>query len=160
MPVDVANFSDLINKPKDTLAGLSADRASAVRLHRRGGDADLVLTTAERYDRDQAVMGVVGRLLSELLRDLDSLTDTQLRRVMRAAFAWSTFLDDEDLRDFANELTNAMRAAAELNNFAPTATVIAAWRHSAEILADPGLTEAVTRPATDHGVISPPERVA
>lgn len=154
MSVDVANFSDLINRPKDTLAGLTGARATAVRLHRRGGDADLMLTTAERYDCDQVVVAAAARLLAELLRDVDALTDAQLRRVLQAVFAWSKFLDDEDLRDFAGELTDTVRAAADLDNLAPVTTVITAWRHSAEISADPALVKILTQPAEYHGTIT------
>ncbi|GGK10809.1 hypothetical protein GCM10010123_45950 [Pilimelia anulata] len=155
--MDVANFSDLVNKPRETLAGLTGARATAVRLHRRGGDADLMLTTAERYERDQVVVAAAARLLAELLRDVDALTGAQLRRVLQAVFAWSAFLDDEDLREFAGELTDTVRAAAELDNLAPVTTVIAAWRHSAEISADPELVKILTQPADDHGVIAAPD---
>ena len=47
---------------------------------RRGGDADLMLTTAERYEREHAIVAAAARLLGELLRDVDALTDAQLRQ--------------------------------------------------------------------------------
>lgn len=159
MAVDVANFSDLINKPTDTLAGLTTARASAVRLQRRGDDADLVLTTAARYEREHALVATAAVLLAELLRDLAALSDVQLRRVMQAAFGWSKFLDDDDLREFASELADTVRAAADLDNLAPVTTVITAWKHSAEVYADPELLTALTRPTDDHGVISAPGAV-
>ncbi len=156
MPMDETNFSDLINKPKDTLAGLVAARTSAVRLRRRGDDADLMLTTADRYEREQAIVATAAVLLAELLRDLDAFTDVQLRRVMTAAFPWSRFLDTDDLREFAGELAGTIRAAADLDNLAPVTTVITAWKNSAEIYADPDLVRVLTQPAEDYGVISAP----
>lgn len=156
MPVDETNFSDLINKPKDTLAGLTGSYAHAVRLRRRGDDADLMLTTVDRYEREQAIVATAAVLLAELLRDLDAFTAVQLRRVMTAAFAWSRFLADDDLREFAGELADTIRAAADLDNLAPVTTVITAWKNSAEVYADPELVRVLTQPAEDYGVISAP----
>ena len=160
MPVDETNFSDLINKPKDTPAGLTAARTSAVRLRRRGDDADLMLTTADRYEREQAIVATAAVLLAELLRDLDAFTDVQLRRVMTATFAWSRFLDGDDLREFAGELAGTIRAAADLDNLAPVTTVITAWKNSAEVYADPDLVRTLTQPAEDYGVIPAPGAVS
>lgn len=154
--MDETNFSDLINKPSATLAGLTAARTSAVRLRRRGDDADLMLTTADRYEREQAIVATAAVLLAELLRDLDAFTDVQLRRVMKATFPWSTFLDADDLREFAAELADTIRAATDLENLAPVTTVIAAWRNSAEVHADPELLRVLTQPAGDYGVIAAP----
>ena len=159
-PVDESNFSDLINKPKDTLAGLTASRTSAVRLRRRGDDADLMLTTADRYEREQTIVATAAVLLAELLRDLHAFTAVQLRRVMTATFPWSKFLDDDDLREFASELSDTIRAAADIENLAPVTTVITAWRHSAEVHADPDLVRVLTQPADDHGVINAPEAIS
>lgn len=156
MAIGETNFSDLINKPSTTLAGLTAARVSSLLLRRRGKDPDLMLTTANRYEQEQAIVATAAVLLAELLRDLDAFTGVQLRRVMTATFPWSRFLDDDDLREFAGELAGTIRAAADLDNLAPVTTVITAWKNSAEVYADPELVRVLTQPAEDYGVISAP----
>jgi hypothetical protein len=50
------------------------------------------------------------------------------------------------------------RGAAALENLAPIALLLAQWRHSAEIYADPALHDSLTRePDGDLGPVPAPE---
>ncbi|MDX3233997.1 hypothetical protein [Streptomyces sp. ME19-01-6] len=59
------NFSELVNKNKQTLARLQ--ESPRLLLHRRGGE-DLVLTTAARAEQDQTVVSAATRMLVAMAR--------------------------------------------------------------------------------------------
>lgn len=59
------NFSELVNKNKQTLARLQ--ESPRLLLHRRGGK-DLVLTTAARAEQDQTVVSAATRMLVAMAR--------------------------------------------------------------------------------------------
>lgn len=59
------NFSELVNKNKQTLARLR--ESPRLLLHRRDGE-DLVLTTAARAEQDQTVVSAATRMLSAMAR--------------------------------------------------------------------------------------------
>ena len=52
---------------------------------------------------------------------------------------------EEDVSAFMAELASVVRGAADLDNFAPVAVLLAQWRHTAEVHADPALLEIVER---------------
>lgn len=60
------------------------------------------------------------------------------------AFPWVRFLPHEDVPAFLVELMESARASAERDDMAPLEAVIAAWRGTAEIHADPELLKAAT----------------
>ena len=139
MPAE-ANFSDLINRPKDTVARMQDTVRQGIRLHRRG-EADLYLTTAERADQVTEVVGSTARLLVAILRENDPSTKPFLIRVFPEAFPWVRFLPKDALREFLTEFAETARAAAELESVAPLGPVIASWKATAEIYADPELSK-------------------
>jgi hypothetical protein len=116
------NLSDLLNRPKDTLARLVGNRR--LLLHRRDAE-DLVLTTAERAAADTSVV----------------------------------HLPDDEKQEFAAEWLDTLRAAAEMDNNGAVEGVVAAWRSTAEVYADPELYAALIREhdGTDYGPVPPPE---
>jgi hypothetical protein len=59
------------------------------------------------------------------------------------------------VRQFLVELVKTVAASSELGNLAALAPVVAAWRDTAEIYADPALYQALTIPleATDGGPV-------
>jgi hypothetical protein len=149
-----ANLSDLLNKPKATLARLASSRR--IVLHRRDAE-DLVITTAERAAADSAVVRDTTRLFREMMRQ-DPMVMTLAVQVLPSVFPWVRHLPKEAWQEFAAEWLDALSAAGELDNGAAVETVVAAWQHTAEIYADPELFAILTREhdGTDYGPVPPP----
>jgi hypothetical protein len=138
------NFSELVNKNKQTLARLR--ESPRLLLHRRDGE-DLVLTTAARAEQDQTVVSVATRMLSAMARREPGSTELLLD-ILPDAFPWVRFLPESDLHAFAVELVDTMRGADSLGNSASVAQLLIAWQHTAEVHSDPALLAALT---SDHG---------
>jgi hypothetical protein len=149
------NLSDLLNRPKDTLARLAGHRRLILR--RRDAE-DLVLTTAERAAADTSVMRDTTRLFAEMMRR-DPMVMRLAVQVLPAIFPWVRHLPDDEKQEFAAEWLDTLRAAAELDNNGAVEGVVAAWRSTAEVYADPELYAILTREhdGTDHGPVAPPE---
>ena len=154
MPAE-ANLSDLLNKPKATLARLASSRR--LLLHRRDAE-DLVITTAERAAADNAVVRDTTRLFREMVRK-DPIVMTLAVQVLPAVFPWVRYLPEEARKEFAAEWLDALSAAGELDNGAAVEGLVAEWRSTAEIYADPELFAILTRDldGTDYGPVPPPE---
>jgi hypothetical protein len=150
-----ANLSDLLNKPKATLARLAG--SSRLLLHRRDAE-DLVLTTAERAAADTAVVRDTTRLFHEMMRK-DPMVMALAVQVLPSVFPWVRHLPEAAREEFAAEWLGTLSAAGDLGNNAAVETVVAAWRHTAEIYADPELFAILTRDldGTDYGPVPPPE---
>lgn len=152
MSVMEKTLSELLNKPKDTLANLR--NARRIRLRRRD-DEDLVLTTAARAAQDYDVMGATSRMFVEMMRTADGRT--LVLDVLPAAMPWVRYLPAHDVREFSVELVGALGAAAELENTAAVAQLITEWRHTAEVHADPELYAAITADSgEDFGPVPKP----
>ncbi|MGH4029611.1 hypothetical protein ACQB60_11820 [Actinomycetota bacterium Odt1-20B] len=137
------NFSELVNKNKQTLARLK-DSPRLV-LHRRDGE-DLVLTTAARAEQDQTVVSAATRMLVAMARREPGSMELLLD-ILPEAFPWVRFLPEADVHAFAVELVDTMRAADSVANSASVAQLLIAWQHTAEVHSDPDLLAALTR---DH----------
>jgi Family of unknown function (DUF6247) len=150
-----ANLSDLLNKPKATLARLAGSRRLV--LHRRDAE-DLVITTADRAAADSALARDTTRLFREMVRE-DPMVMALAVRVLPAVFPWVRYLPEESWKEFAAEWLDTLNAAGDLDNGAAVETVVASWRHTAEIYADPELFARLTREhdGTDYGPVLPPE---
>jgi hypothetical protein len=152
--MQVAAFSDLINRPKDTLAELVKSRVAALLLRRRDAE-DLVLTTATRHEQEHAVVTAATRLAVALMQRADA--DGILIEILPDVFPWVRFLPQNDVRAFLGELVHTLRAADDLDTVAPVAQLITEWRHTAEIYADPDLAAILAQDGDDFGPVSPPE---
>lgn len=154
MPAE-ANLSDLLNKPKATLARLAGSRR--IVLHRRDAE-DLVITTAERAAADSAVVRDTTRLFREMMRK-DPMVMKLAVQVLPSVFPWVRHLPEDAWQEFAAEWLDTLSAAAELDNGAAVETVVAAWQHTAEIYADPELFASLTREHEDpdYGPVPPPK---
>lgn len=152
MPPQVeAPFSDLINKPKDTVAKLKQAPRERLRLRRRD-DEDLVLTTAARVEQEAVAESIATRMFVAMMQT-DPGVRTLVTQVVPEVFPWVRYLPAESVREFVVELVESLRATDELDTKAPVAVVIAAWKHTAEIYADPELFKAMTQ--TEHGDFGP-----
>ena len=145
-----ANLSDLLNKPKATLARLASNRRLV--LHRRDAE-DLVITTAERAAADNAVVRDTTRLFREMIRK-DPMVMTLAVQVLPAVFPWVRHLPEEAWAEFAAEWLDTLSAAGDLDNNAAVEAVVAAWQHTAEIYADPELF-ATLRASTTMSTTAP-----
>ncbi|KRV47369.1 hypothetical protein AQ490_07865 [Wenjunlia vitaminophila] len=151
------NFSDLVNRNKQTLARLK--ESPRLVLHRRDGE-DLVLTTAARDEQDRTVVSAATRMLSAMARREPGSMELLLD-ILPDAFPWVRFLPEPDLHTFAVELVDTMRAADSVANSASVAQLLTAWQHTAEIHSDPELLAALTRSHdTDHGPVPDPREDA
>jgi hypothetical protein len=135
------NFSELVNKNKQTLARLKD--SPRLLLHRRDGE-DLVLTTAARAEQDRTVVSAATRMLAALARREPGSTELLLD-ILPDAFPWVAFLPEADVHAFAVELVDTMRAADSVDNGAAVAQLLIAWQHTAEVHSDPELLAALTR---------------
>jgi hypothetical protein len=148
-------FSELLHRPAVTTRRLDAVRA--LRLRRRDA-GDLALMRIDQMERDATVVDFASRLLAGLVRteNIDAL-----RQALPEALPWSTFLPAEDVDTLISELVTTARGAVALDNLAPIALLLAQWRHSAEIYADPSLFALLTRePDGDLGPVPAPEAEA
>jgi Family of unknown function (DUF6247) len=135
------NLSDLLNKPKATLALLDTNRSLLLR--RRDAE-DLVLTTAQRAAADTTVVRDTARLFAEMMRT-EPMVMALAVQVLPAIFPWVRHLPDDAKEEFAAEWLATLTSAAELHNNAPVEGVVASWRSTAEIYADPELYAILTR---------------
>lgn len=73
-------------------------------------------------------------------------------------FPWVRHLPAREAREFAADLAGATRGAATPEGRANLHHVVAGWRTTAAILADPELTTELTRPLPDedHGPVPAP----
>jgi hypothetical protein len=146
------NLSELLNKPKATLAGLRGARQ--IRLRRRG-EEDLVLTTAARAEQDHTVLDATSRMFVELMRRPEGRT--LVMDVLPATFPWVRYLPDHDVRSFAVELVDTVAAATAMTNTADVSQMLVEWRHTAEAYADPELHAALAGDVRgDHGPVPEP----
>ncbi|MGW0391615.1 hypothetical protein ACWDYJ_12095 [Streptomyces sp. NPDC003042] len=151
------NFSELVNKNKQTLA-LLKDQPRLL-LHRRDGE-DLVLTTAARAEQDQTVVSAATCMLAAMARREPGST-ALLLDILPDAFPWVRFLPEPDVHAFAVELVATMRAAESIANSASVAQMLTAWQHTAEVYSDPDLLVALTRDhGTDYGPVPDPRDAA
>jgi hypothetical protein len=153
VPAEV-NLSDLLNKPKATLARLTSSRRLVLR--RRDAE-DLVITTAERAAADTAVVRDTTRLFQEMVRR-DPMVMTLAVQVLPSVFPWVRHLPEDSWQEFAAEWLGTLSAAGALDNAAAVETVVAAWQHTAEVYADPELFAILTREHNDdYGPVPAPE---
>ncbi len=139
-------FSELLHHPASTTGRLN--RVRALRLRRRDA-GDLALMRIEQLEREDVVVDFISRLLAGLVRSGNAAA---VREVLPEALPWVMFLPDDDVALFLDELALVARGAADLDNLAPVAILLAQWRHTAEIHADPALREILTAaPDSDLG---------
>lgn len=151
------NLSELINKPKDTLAGLADARRIVLR--RRNAE-DLVLSTVARAEQDEEIVSASTRIFVALMKH-DDAARTLLLDVIPEAFPWVRFLPAESVRAFTVELMDVLRAADSVGNMAAVATTLTAWQHTAEVYSDPELLAALTADGhDDFGPVAEPEAPA
>lgn len=156
MSIADVNLSDLLNRPKETLSKLQHSPDRALRVHRRAADEeDLLLTTSSRAEQARQASSAAASVLSALLQHSEPARSAIVEAAPRV-FPWVRFLPSEDVRVFITELVETLEAADALGNPAPVAQVLAAWRHTAEVHADPELAEILSHDGDDLGAVQEP----
>ncbi|MEO3781538.1 hypothetical protein ABGB16_33130 [Micromonospora sp. B11E3] len=151
MPLESVPFSELLRQPAETAERLA--RARAVRLRRRDA-ADLVLMSADRAEAEGEVVDLTARLLASLVRRDPGL----VREALPTVLPWVRFLPPADAKQMAGEFIATAEAAAAVGNTAALSQLLAEWRHTAEIHADPDLQRVLTAPsADDFGLVARPD---
>jgi hypothetical protein len=146
-------FTEFIQRPTAATGRLSSVRA--LRLRRRDAE-DLLVMSAERAEQENEVVDFTARLLVSLFHQEGgaALVSSALPEVL----PWVRFLPPDDIGILARELTETAAASASLGNASPVAQLLAEWRHTAEVHADPELHAMLTRPhGEDYGPAVPPE---
>jgi len=150
-----APFSDLINKPKDTVAKLVATPRHKLRLKRRDDD-DLLLTTVEQAEQEHRITSTTTKMFVALMRT-DDRVRTLVTDIVPEVFPWVRFLSTEGVREFIVELVETMRAVDELDTIAAVDQVITEWRSTAEVQSDPELMRILAQPIEDFGAVPMPD---
>ncbi len=147
---DEVPFSDLLQHPRRTTARL--DQLRTLRLRRRDA-VDLLLMSADQVDQEYAILEATALLLAELVRDVEG--QGVLARVMPRVLPWMMFLPDESASQMLDELARVATAATSVGTVMPLAAAVSAWKHTAEIYADPELLARFTseHAADDHGAV-------
>ncbi|MEU4743581.1 hypothetical protein AB0G02_24385 [Actinosynnema sp. NPDC023658] len=149
------NFSDLSNKPADSVRKLQESPSRTLLVHRRGGEEDLVLTTASRAREVREVVSTTTALFVALMQHSESVRDL-VTEVMPKAFPWVKFLPREDMQAFVVELVQTLEAADSLGTPAPVTQLISEWQHTAEVHADPRLLAILQEDGEDFGDVPAP----
>ncbi|GAA1315782.1 hypothetical protein GCM10009634_86750 [Saccharothrix xinjiangensis] len=157
MPIAASeiNFSDLSNKPADSVRKLQESPSRTLLVHRRGDEEDLVLTTASRAQEVREVVSTTTALFVALMQHSESVRDL-VTDVMPTAFPWVRFLPREDMRAFVVELVDTLQAADSLGTPAPVTQLITQWQHTAEVHADPRLLAILRQDGDDLGDVPAP----
>lgn len=156
MTVSEVNFSDLSNRPVDTVRKLQESPSRSVRVRRRGDEEDLVLVTASRAAEVREVVSTTTAIFVALMQHSPAVRDL-VTDVLPTAFPWVRFLPREGVQTFVVELVDVLEAADSLGNPAPVSQLIAEWRHTAEIYADPELLAVLRKDGEDLGEVPAPE---
>jgi hypothetical protein len=149
------NFSELSNKPADSVRKLQESPNQTLLVHRRGDEEDLVLTTVSRAEEMREVVSTTTTLFIALMQHHAEVREL-VTDVMPKAFPWVRFLPREDMQAFVLELVDTLEAANSLGTPAPVVQLIGAWRRTAEVHADPRLVEILSRDGEDFGEVPEP----
>ncbi|TYB68470.1 hypothetical protein FXF51_11560 [Nonomuraea sp. PA05] len=131
-PADTVTFSDLSRNPRAVAE--RAARLGRVRVTHRDAP-DFYLTAASREEERDQTLATASRLFLALLKH--DPTARALVIAMPEVFPWVRHLSRDELRAFTLELVEALSDAVELDVDTTTQEVIAGWRATARIKADP-----------------------
>jgi hypothetical protein len=148
-------FSELLQRPNETVEKLNASRRRALRVRRRGSEDDLILKTVAREADEHEILVLTVRVLRAVMGD-PTTRSRFLLDLLPQVFPWIAFLPAEARVSFAQELVDIMDASADLRVNAPVLQLIREWRNTAEICADPELLAILT--STKRGDFGPVPR--
>jgi hypothetical protein len=135
-------FSDLLRHPKQ----VTEDLEDSDVLLRRRDEPDVRLSLADRDAGRISALVALGRTL----RSLAVHNPGTLAEALAEAFPWLEFLPPSDRKLFV-EFSRVIAASAELDNYAALSQLLAEWRATAEVHADPRLARRLKRPLQAAG---------
>ncbi|MFG2091420.1 MULTISPECIES: hypothetical protein [unclassified Spirillospora] len=113
---------------------------------------DFYLTDADREEQRDETLATASRIFLALMKRDAGARDLLL--AMPDVFPWVRHLSTEEVRAFTVELVEALSDAAELDLGSSIDEVIAGWRATARIKADPRQYEDAVRPTSgDFGPV-------
>jgi hypothetical protein len=149
-------FTDLLQRSTETVEKLKHSRTHALRVRRRGGEDDLILTTAAPAAQDEQVVEIAIRLLRAITGD-PIMRANHLLDVLPQVFRWIRFLPAGNQLEFVREFIDVMSAGEELDSPAPVLQTITEWRNTAQVYADPELLVILrAQPLDDAGEVPAP----
>lgn len=148
-----ATWSELLQQPNKTLDKLRGHRE--LRVHRRDAE-DLVVTTASNATQAAEVSSATTRMFVALMQQ-NARARELVTEILPTAFPWVRYLPKDDLRAFVLELVEELERSDSLDNPAPVAHLLAAWRATAESYADPEFLAARASVGEDLGPVPEPE---
>ncbi|MEV4002875.1 DUF6247 family protein [Actinomadura sp. NPDC049753] len=138
---DSVTFSDLSRNPRAVAE--RASRLGRVRVTHRDAP-DFYLTAADREERRDETLATASRIFIALMKRDPGARELLL--AMPDVFPWVRHLSTEEVRAFTVELIEALSDAAELDLDTSLDEVVAGWRATARIKADPERHEEAVRP--------------
>lgn len=138
---DSVTFSDLSRNPRAVAE--RASRLGRVRVTHRDAP-DFYLTAADREERRDETLATASRIFIALMKHDPGARELLL--AMPDVFPWVRHLSTEEVRAFTVELIEALSDAAELDLDTSLDEVVAGWRATARIKADPEQHEEAVRP--------------
>ena len=133
-------FRDLLREPKRVSEAV--DRERRLVIHRRGAP-DLVVTRADLFEDELAGASGLGRLLRNLLTRVPS---SEVGDVVADALPWTRFLSEDGRAELTAELGATLDACAELETFVALGQLLAEWKATAAVQADPELSARLATP--------------
>ncbi|MEU4395714.1 hypothetical protein [Kribbella sp. NPDC023855] len=153
-------FTDLLQRPTETVEKLKSSSRRALRVHRRGSEDDLVLTTASRSAQDDQLVEVATRLLRAIMSD-PVVRSSHLLDLLPQVFPWLRFLPTGDRIEFVRELIAVWDASHDIDSPVPVLQLIAEWRNTAQVYADPELLKVLRSDVIeDAGPVPTPDAVS
>lgn len=146
---DSVTFSDLSRNPRAVAE--RASRLGRVRVTHRDAH-DFYLTAADREERRDETLATASKIFIALMKHDSGARELLL--AMPDVFPWVRHLSTEEVRAFTLELVEALSDAAELDLDSSINEVIAGWRATARIKADPQERGEAERPTSgDFGQV-------
>ena len=133
MALDHVTYSGFLRGSSEVLPRLAA---GDIVLERRDGE-DLVLSTVSRSNAFREGLGVGVTALRHLARTHREV----LAGVLAEDLPWIAWLPEGDRATCVRELVDDLAASIEVENFTRFHQDLVAWRHTAEVWADPALAE-------------------
>ncbi len=133
-PADAVTFSDLSRNPRAVAE--RARRLGRLRVTHRDAD-DFYLTAAELEEERDENLVTASRMFAALSRSASGTL--AVSDAVSEVFPWVRHLSGGERAEFAAELTGALSDAAEFGIEVTAREVIAGWRATARIKADPDL---------------------
>ncbi len=151
MSAHAETLTDFLRQPKPILKKLAKEDV----VLRRRGEVSLRLSLDTRAAASSTGTEIAASLLADLV-NVPQVPDS-LARLLASRFPWMKFLAKDAKQAFVHEFIETVQACASVGNSAALDEVIAAWKSTAAIYADPKLAADLKRSLPgSHAKVSRP----